>query len=508
MASNLLKTLQNLENSRQKCIANAKTANLDTYPNMGFPEIANLFLKQNNNSPLSALPDWERPSDWWDTKTILANAEPRDGLYPAYIVLIDDYEDTTSFSKATTEHQKLQHDGILTSDGAWYTGADFIHTWDKTKDKECSLGYKTRYFIVYVTDAKAHNTAAIAPYLAYFRCLEVIWGNVNKMDVSFTVSSSGNFPSGSVYLLNFEMLDTCLADSIETYDMFSGCINLRNVYLPTIKNITKRSHFVNCGKLKRLEFPKVETITLEAGGNTFISNNHSLEEISFPKLKTISALSNHDAYVISGCYNLKKIYMPELDTCKGYIGMSCYGLKEIYIPKLKSITVIGSSSAALEVLEAPLLESATVGKGYLSLKEVYLPSLKTLGSSSFSNTYCLSKVELPSLTTISGSIFQTSTIEEFTFPETLTTFSGITSSFSNCPNLRKLNLFEGWKFSGLNLTSCRSLEKESIIDMLNKLADVTAESGTTYTLKLGAFNLGKLTAEEVAIGTNKGWTIS
>ena len=185
MASNLLKTLQNLENSRQKCIANAKTANLDTYPNMGFPEIANLFLKQNNDSTLSVLPDWERPSDWWDTKTILANAEPRDGLYPAYIVLIDDYEDTTSFSKATTAYQKLQHDGILTSDGAWYTDADFTHTWDKTKDKECSLGYKTRYFIVYVTDAKAHNTTAIKPELAYFRCLEIIWGNVNKIDVIF-----------------------------------------------------------------------------------------------------------------------------------------------------------------------------------------------------------------------------------------------------------------------------------------------------------------------------------
>lgn len=507
MASNLLKTLQNLENSRQKCIANAKTAKLDTYPNMGFPEIANLFLKQNNDSPLSALPDWERPSDWWDTKTILANAEPRDGLYPAYIVLIDDYEDTTSFSKATTKHQKLQHDGILTSDGAWYTAADFTHTWDKTKDKACSLGYKTRYFIVYVTNARAHNTAAIKPELAYFRCLEVIWGNVNKMDVSFTASSSGNFPSGSVYLLNFEMLDTCLADSITTYDMFSGCINLRNVYLPTLKNIIKRSHFVNCGKLKRLEFPKVETITLEAGGNTFISNNHSLEEVSFPKLKTISAFgSNNDAYMISGCSNLKKIYMPELDTCKGYIGLSSNGLKEIYIPKLKSVKAIGSS-ATLEVLEAPLLESAAVGNGCLSLKEVYLPSLKTLRSESFSNTYCLSKVELPSLTTIEGSIFKTSVIEEFTFPETLTTFSDISNSFNNCPNLRKLNLFEGWKFSGLKLTSCISLEKESIVDMLNKLADVTAETDT-YTLTLGATNLAKITAEEVAIGTNKGWTIS
>ena len=142
-----------------------------------------------------------------------------------------------------------------------------------------------------------------------------------------------------------------------------------------------------------------------------------------------------------------------------------------------------------------------------SLKEVYLPSLKTLGNGSFSNTYCLSKVELPSLTEINGYIFQSSAIEEFTFPDTLTTFSSISSAFNSCVNLRKLNLFEGWKFSGLNLTNCRSLEKESIVDMLNKLADVTAETDT-YTLALGATNLAKITAEEVAIGTNKGWTIS
>lgn len=502
MASNLLKTLQNLENSRQKCIANAKTAKLDTYPNMGFPEIANLFLKQNNDSPLSALPDWERPSDWWDTKTILANAEPRDGLYPAYIVLIDDYEDTTSFSKATTAHQKLQHDGILTSDGAWYTAADFTHTWDKTKDKACSLGYKTRYFIVYVTDEKAHNSStAIKPELTYFRCLEVIWGNVKRLDVTFSTSTnSSNFTYGNVYLLNFETLDTCLAVNISSSYTFSACINLRNVYLPSVKQMTSGSnHFSHCDKLKRLEIPKLEILSTQ---HRIAYDNNGLEEISFPKLKT----ANSSWCLPENCYNLKKVYMPELETCEGYALEECISLKEIYIPKLKSANYLLSQCYTLEVLEAPLLESSFIGFDCYSLKEVYLPNLKEL-KGGFSNTYCLSKVELPSLTAIKSTIFQTSAIEEFTFPETLTTFSGTSGSFNNCINLRKLNLFEGWKFSGLNLTSCRSLEKESIVDMLNKLADVTAETDT-YTLTLGATNLAKITAEEVAIGTNKGWTIS
>ena len=503
MGSNLLKTLQNVEESRQKCITNAKIANLDTYPNMGFPEIAGLFLKQNNESTLSALPAWERPSDWWDTKTILANAEPIDGLYPAYLVLIDDYEDTTSFSKATTAHQKLQHDGILTSDGAWYTDTDFTHTWDKTKDKECSLGYKTRYFIVYVTDAKAHGTTSISAYLAYFRCLEVIWGNINKISVTFTSGSYGSFTDGNVYLLNFETLDTCLADNIEMGYNWAGCINLRNVYLPTLKKVDRYyRHFSHCEKLKRLEFPKLESLALSTGGASFLNSALGLEEVSFPKLTSAGTNS-----MPTSCYNLKKLYMPELITCTVTIGENCYSLKEIYIPKLKSASAVGSSSYTLEVIEAPLLESATIGKNCYSLKEVYLPNLKTLNTDSFLYTYSLTKAELPSLITINGTIFQSSAIEEFTFPETLVTFSRTDGAFSNCVNLRRLNLFEGWKFSGLNLTSCRSLEKESIVDMLNKLADVTTET-STYTLTLGTTNLAKITDEEKAIGTNKGWTIA
>ena len=78
--------------------------------------------------------------------------------------------------------------------------------------------------------------------------------------------------------------------------------------------------------------------------------------------------------------------------------------------------------------------------------------------------------------------------------------------FGYCYSLSKINFYDNFKVNNLDFTYCRTLTHDSLVDMLNKLADVTAE-GTTYTLKLGDFNLGKLTAEDVAIGTNKGWTI-
>ena len=49
----------------------------------------------------------------------------------------------------------------------------------------------------------------------------------------------------------------------------------------------------------------------------------------------------------------------------------------------------------------------------------------------------------------------------------------------------------------------------TFISLFNCLYDYTAEGGSAnYTLVLGADNLAKLTDEQIAIATNKGWTVS
>jgi hypothetical protein len=59
----------------------------------------------------------------------------------------------------------------------------------------------------------------------------------------------------------------------------------------------------------------------------------------------------------------------------------------------------------------------------------------------------------------------------------------------------------------LTLAECPKLVRASLLNVLNKLEDVT-ELGTNPTLTLAADSYHKLTAEEIAIGTNKGWTIA
>lgn len=104
--------------------------------------------------------------------------------------------------------------------------------------------------------------------------------------------------------------------------------------------------------------------------------------------------------------------------------------------------------------------------------------------------------------------------------------SNVANMFSSCSNLTN---FGGLKDLGkaftrttqnyssykLSLSSATKLTHESLMNVINNLYDLNltydvANGGTLYTqtLQLGSTNLAKLTAEEIAIATNKGWNVS
>lgn len=60
----------------------------------------------------------------------------------------------------------------------------------------------------------------------------------------------------------------------------------------------------------------------------------------------------------------------------------------------------------------------------------------------------------------------------------------------------------------LNLSSSKKLTHDSLMNVINNLYDIAAKGVKTQQLVLGSTNLAKLTVEEVAIGTSKGWSIS
>ena len=82
--------------------------------------------------------------------------------------------------------------------------------------------------------------------------------------------------------------------------------------------------------------------------------------------------------------------------------------------------------------------------------------------------------------------------------------TNMSNMFSYCYSLTDMGGFTGLKCN-LDLSPCTALTHDSIMNVINKAADVTA---SPKTLILGSTNLAKLSDEEKAIATNKGWTLA
>ena len=75
-------------------------------------------------------------------------------------------------------------------------------------------------------------------------------------------------------------------------------------------------------------------------------------------------------------------------------------------------------------------------------------------------------------------------------------------AFKDCYNLESIEM-TGMKVS-FNISSSTKFTREALVVILNNLATVS----TSQTLTMGETNLAKLTEEDKAIATNKGWTLA
>lgn len=95
----------------------------------------------------------------------------------------------------------------------------------------------------------------------------------------------------------------------------------------------------------------------------------------------------------------------------------------------------------------------------------------------------------------------------------------LANTFTNCTALTELggfvNLGQSYvtttasNYSGytLDLSSSTLLTHDSLMNVINNLYDIATRGCNAQQLVLGSTNLAKLTAEEIAIATNKGWTV-
>ena len=244
------------------------------------------------------------------------------------------------------------------------------------------------------------------------------------------------------------------------------------------------------------KFSKINTYGNEAD---IIIQSNTMQDLSLP-----SFVGNENAIIISGGFQLRNLDLPVLKQARSIItNCNARELTTLHLPELvstKSDLIYASSVfPKLTTIDAPNL----ISTGYLCRSNYY--------NDDFGQEH--QRTHLKNINIAEGCSYKANylfcnnlDIKEYTFNPTHV-LTGVVYMFGYCYSLNKINFYDNFKVNNLDFTYCRALTHDSLVDMLNKLADVTSETNT-YTLKLGSFNLGKLTAEEVAIGTNKGWTIS
>ena len=92
----------------------------------------------------------------------------------------------------------------------------------------------------------------------------------------------------------------------------------------------------------------------------------------------------------------------------------------------------------------------------------------------------------------------------------------VSEKLTNCPNMflygstiTKLTFTEDSVIAcnGLDISACTNLTHDSVMSIINALADKSTDTSVNWAVTLGTANLAKLTDAEKAIATEKGWTL-
>ena len=78
--------------------------------------------------------------------------------------------------------------------------------------------------------------------------------------------------------------------------------------------------------------------------------------------------------------------------------------------------------------------------------------------------------------------------------------------FGLCSALENVVLESGFNANGLDVSASSLFSVDTLVAMINALADRTGLEA--YTLTIGSTNLAKLSNEQIAIATQKNWTLA
>ena len=306
-------------------------------------------------------------------------------------------------------------------------------------------------------------------------------------------------------LTTLEDIDTSKVTNMSY--MFRGCSALTTIpQLDTSKVTNMSSMFSGCSKLTTI--PQLDTSNVTSMTSMFYGCSALT---SIPHLDTSSVTSM--AIMFYGCSALTSI--PHLDTSKvtnmDNMFNGCSALTSIPHLDTSSVTSMGEMFSGCSKLTT-------------------IPQLDLSGVTSLNRmlTYCSSLTTIPDLnisksTNFGGTSTSHSWLINSENVESIgvldcDSISNVTGAFGSSTN-NKLTHVGGFRnlgkasfVSNTNSTSfmtyAPNLTYESVMNVINLLYDRKANGLSTLTLKLHANHMALLSADDIAIATNKGWSLT
>ena len=347
-------------------------------------------------------------------------------------------------------------------------GTDFVYPKDMSS---CFLLYDGERVPLLELNPNTGNVTNMEDLFAASKSLKSI-PVINTQNVT---DMSGMF-SECAKLSSVPVLDT--SNVIDMNRIFSGCSSLTTVPLLNTSNVTNMlAMFEGCSSL--IEIPTLDTSKVTTMYSMF-GRCTSLKQI--PLLDTKRCVDME--IMFNDCSLLETI--PKLETGNVTImkGMfkGCSSLKQIPLLNTKSCNLMEEMfSGCSSITEIPELDTSNIiSMWYMFFKCTSLTTVPMLDASKIINVYnmfnnCSSLVTLGGLKNL-GMSYQTNWID---------------------------NVY----LATLNLSDSPLLTHDSLMNVINNLYDIKSKGVKTQTLQLGDTNKAKLTAEEIAIATNKGWNV-
>lgn len=186
---------------------------------------------------------------------------------------------------------------------------------------------------------------------------------------------------------------------------------------------------------------------------------------------------------------------------------ACYNLTEIPLLDTSKITAMDSAfSYCTRITTIPLLDTSNVtATGSMFNNCSNLKSIPKLNMNKVVNMYsmfenCDNLQEIPQLNVPNIVILS----RAFHFVYNLQNFGGLLNLGQAYSTSKSAN----YSNYTLNLSYSTKLTHDSLMNVINNLYDIATKGVASQQLILGSTNIAKLTAEEIAIATNKGWTVS